>query len=365
MKVKEITDAIEAFAPLSYQQSFDNAGLITGRPDSDIAGVLFCLDVTDAVLAEAIAAGAGMIVSHHPILFHPIKTLTGNTREERIVIEAVRNDIALYAAHTNLDNAKGGVNYRIAEKLGLHGVRPLDIRSDDLVKIAVHTPADHADRVRGILTESGAGKIGNYDSCTFNVSGTGTYRPLAGADPFLGRVGKLHREEEIRTEAVAPRRLAEKIVRSLREAHPYEEMAYEVIPLEVPNPEIGSGAIGELPEPVGTREFLRTVREIFDVGCLRHSNPVSDTVRRIALCGGAGGFLLEKAIRQGADAYLTADLKYDQFHQAEGRILLADFGHYESEYCALELLYDIVRKKFPNFALHKSVTARNPINYFS
>lgn len=365
MKLREITSAIESFAPLSFQESYDNAGLITGDPEMEISSAIVCLDVTEKILQEATESGANLVISHHPILFHPLKSLTGKNYVEKIVMKAIRNDIAIYAAHTNLDSVSGGINFGIAGKIGLKNVEILDPQSNNMVKIVVYTPESHADKVIDALSEAGAGQIGNYDSCTFNTAGTGTFRARPGATPFTGKIGELHREAEIRTEAIAPNHLVGSIISAVRKIHPYEEMAYDVYPMLLKNPTVGSGIIGELEQPEKSEVFLNRIKEIFKTGVIRHSHPPKKEIKRVALCGGSGSFLMPKAISKGADAFLTADIKYDTFFAAEREILLADIGHFESEYCAIDILYDIVTKKLPNFAVRKSGFLHNPIIYLA
>ncbi|MDR0953978.1 MAG: Nif3-like dinuclear metal center hexameric protein [Rikenellaceae bacterium] len=363
MKLHEITAVLEQFAPLALQEDYDNAGLITGSPGMEVTGAVLCLDVTEAILDEAVARGANLVISHHPIVFRPLKTITGKNYVERIVIQAIRNGIALYAAHTNLDSASRGMSYLLAEQLGLEQIEVLEPRAEGLVRIGVHTPESHAEAVRAALAEAGAGEIGQYDSCSFNTPGQGFFRARKGAEPFVGEVGTLHRQAEIRTTAVAPSYRAGAIIAALKAVHPYQEMAYDLTPLCLPDRESGFGAVGNLPAPVEVGEFLRAVKERFGVGCVRHSVPPKSQVQRIAICTGSGGSLLDRAIRSGADVYLTADVKYDLFFAAEGRILLADIGHFESEIGVISLLYELLRKKIPTFALHKSEKVHNPVNY--
>ena len=363
MKLKEITDAIEQFAPLVLQSDFDNAGLITGDPGMEITGAVLCLDVTEEILDEAIAKKANLVISHHPIVFRGLKSITGKNHVERIVIKAILHNIALYAAHTNLDSVSRGMSYIMAEKLGLQHIEVLEPHPDSLVQIGVHTPESHVETVRRAMADAGAGEIGDYDSCTFNVKGEGTFRAKTGATPYVGTIGELHREPEVRTTAVAPKHRAQAIVAAVKKVHPYEEPAYDITPLNLPDREWGFGSVGDLPEPVDAMDFLRTVKEKFKVGCVRHSLPHKEKIQRIAMCSGSGDNMLPQAIRSGADVYLSGDIKYNSFFDAENRILLADIGHFESEIGVISLLYEILTKKFPTFALHKSGSSHNPVNY--
>ena len=363
MKLTEITSAIEQFAPLALQSDFDNAGLLAGNPAMEVTGAVLCLDVTEEILDEALAKGANLVISHHPIVFRGLKSITGKNHVERIVIKAIQHNIALYAAHTNLDSVSRGLSYIMAEKLGLQHIEVLEPRPDSLVQIGVHTPEDHAEAVRQAMAEAGAGEIGRYDSCAFHSQGEGTFRALPGAAPFAGKVGELHREPEIRTTTVVPKHLASAVVAAVKKVHPYEEPAYDVTPLNLPDRNWGFGSVGNLPEPVDAAAFLRTVKEAFNVGCVRHSLPHKPKVQRIAMCSGSGDGLLHRAIGCGADAYLAGDIKYNSFFDAENRILLADIGHFESEIGVTSLLYELLTKKFPTFAFHKSELSHNPVNY--
>ena len=363
MKLKEITREIEEFAPLSLQADYDNAGLITGQPEMEITGALLCLDVTEEILDEAIAKKANLVISHHPIVFHALKSITGRNHIERTVIKAIQNNIAIYAAHTNLDSARGGISFAMAQKLGLLNVEVLEPRANNLVKIGVHTPESHTEVVRTAMTEAGAGAIGDYDSCTFNIKGEGTFRAKPGANPYVGQIGELHREAEVRTEAVVPSYRITAVVAALKKVHPYEEVAYDITPIDLPNRDAGYGAVGDLPEPVDAMKFLQTVKETFAVGAIRHSQPHKQTVQRIAMIGGAGSEGMPVAVAAGADVFLTADIKYNSFFDAENHILLADIGHFESEIGVISLLSEILTKKFPTFALHKSELSHNPVNY--
>jgi len=363
MKLKEITGAIEEFAPLSLQADYDNAGLITGDPEMEITGAVLCLDVTEAILDEAIAKKANLVISHHPIVFLALKSITGRNHIERCIIKAIQNNIAIYAAHTNLDSVRDGISFAMAEKLGLQQVEVLEPRKNNLVKIGVHTPESHVETVRQAMSEARAGATGHYDSCTFNIKGEGTFRAKPGANPYVGQVGELHREPEIRTEAVVPSYRAAAVVAAIKKVHPYEEIAYDITPLDLPNRDAGYGAVGDLPEPVDAMKFLQTVKETFAVGAIRYSRPHKPTVQRIAMIGGAGSDGMPVAIAAGADVFLTADVKYNSFFDADNRILLADIGHFESEIGVISLLYEILTKKFPTFALHKSELSHNPVNY--
>ena len=351
-------------APLVLQESYDNAGLLVGDGEREVSTVLLTVDVTEAVVDEAVTLGAELIVAHHPIIFKGLKKLTGDNYVERSVLAAIRNDIAIYAGHTNFDSVAGGVNTYIAQKLSLTDITVLAPRPGMLRKLVTFVPRQHAAAVRQALWDAGAGVIGKYDMTSFNLSGEGTFRGLEGSHPFVGTTGRLHTEGEIRIETVLPSLVEEQVVQALLCAHPYEEPAWDIYPLENTYPGAGLGAIGTLKEPTEEKHFLQQVKRTFQAGCIRHTPLLGKPVKKVAVCGGTCGFLLKDAIHQGADVFLTADLKYHEFFDAEGKIVVADIGHYESEQVAKELFYDLLSKKFPNFALHFSQTVTNPINYF-
>lgn len=362
MQLKTLIDELECFAPLSYQESYDNAGLICGNVETEIHSALLCLDVTPIVVEEAIQQGCNLIISHHPLIFRGIKKLTGTSDIEKSLILAIQNNIAIYAAHTNLDNVTGGVNAKLAENLGLTKVRILDPLSGDIKKLVCFVPESHAEGVRNAIFEAGAGTIGNYDQCSFNSRGLGTFRAGESAQPFVGEKNKLHEEPEIRIESIFSAHKQRQIVQAMLEAHPYEEVAYDIYALENSNPLKGAGAIGEI-EPMEEMDFLHLVKDRLKAGCLKHTALLNHPVKKIAICGGSGSFLLQKAIREKADVFLSADFKYHDFFEAENKILIIDAGHFETEQFTIDLFYELLIKKFPTFAICLSKTARNPVFY--
>ena len=363
MIIREIITYLESVAPPAYQESYDNAGLIIGDPEMIITSAMITLDVTEAVIDEAIEAGCELIIAHHPILFKGVKRLNGNTYVERCVIKAIKNDIAIYAAHTNLDSVIGGVNARICEKIGLTNLSILAPAKDQLLKLVTFVPDDHLDKVREALFNAGAGAIGNYDKCSFGTSGTGTFRGGEDSNPYVGEVGKLHFENETRLETIIPRHLKNNVLNILLKTHPYEEVAYDIYPLENTLQQVGSGMIGELPGAEHEIDFLSRLLQIFGCKSIRHTYLLGNSVKKVAVCGGSGSFLLSAAIKAGADVFVTADMKYHEFFDAEEKIVIADIGHYESEQFTRELFYEILIKKFPNFALRLSEVKTNPVLY--
>ncbi len=364
MQVREITSHIESFAPLSYQESYDNAGLQIGHPDQEVRGVLICIDITDEVIEEAIRLDTNLIISHHPLIFSGLKKLTGSNYTERLVIEAIRQNLSIYSAHTNLDAVHTGVNHKISEKLGLKNTAILVPKVDHLRKLVFFIPADHADTVRQEIFKAGAGHIGAYDMCSFSAPGEGTFRGSSTSDPYVGEKGTLHTEPELRVETVFPKERENQITRALMRSHPYEEVAFDIYPLANKYHKAGSGAIGELEKPLDEQSFLGLLKERFSTPVIRHTDLLDKKIKRIALCGGSGSFLLPGAIASGADVFVSGDFKYHQFFDADHRILVADIGHYESEQFTKEIFYELLTKKFTKFAVHLSEVNTNPVNYF-
>ncbi len=363
MRIKEILQTIEQLAPLPLQESYDNSGLQVGDPNREVTGILLCIDVTEDVIEEAISLGCNLVISHHPIAFRPFKSLTGKNYVERCMIQAIRHNIALYAAHTNLDNARGGVNYRLAQMLELQNVKILQPLENALLKFVTTVPLQYAESVRNALFNAGAGHIGNYDSCSYNLSGEGTFRAKEGANPHIGEIDRLHFEPEVRIETVIPVMKREEVLRALLAVHPYEEPVFDLYPIANNWPQHGSGVVGVLPEPMPEQEFLYLLKDIFNLPTIQHSKMQGREIRDVALCGGAGAFLIPQAITYGADAFITGEAKYNDFFDVEGRILLAVVGHYESEICTKEIFFEIISRKFPTFALHKSAFDSNPVKY--
>jgi len=365
MKVKDIIQEIEAFAPPAYQEGYDNSGLQVGDTGMEVTGVLLSLDVTEGILDEAMERGCNMVVAHHPLLFSGLKRIAGRNYVERIVIKAIKNDIAIYAAHTNLDNVHNGVNAKIAEKLGLEQLHILSPMRDTLRKLYTYAPKNAADKVREAMFKAGAGEIGDYKECSFNTEGTGTFRPGKDADPVIGEAGGPREQvDEVKIEVLVQKDKEMRVLQALFDNHPYEEVAYEIVALQNANQELGAGMAGELKEPMQPEAFLAMLKERMKTGCIRHTAFTGKPIKKVALCGGAGSFLLKDAVAAGADIFITGDYKYHQFFDAEGKIIIADIGHYESEQYTTEIFADILNKKFPNFAILLSNLSTNPVKYF-
>jgi len=363
MKIKELTRLLEQYAPPAYAEDYDNVGLLTGHPDTEITGVLCTLDCIESVVEEAIQKKCNLIVAHHPIVFKGLKKITGSNYVERTIIKAIKNDIAIYAIHTNLDNVHQGVNQEIARLLGLKNTRILAPKTNYLVKLAVFVPHDHLLKVQDALFAAGAGHIGNYSDCSFSTEGRGTFKALEGTDPYVGERGQRHTEPEARLEVMLEKPLVQQAIAAMKAVHPYEEVAYDLYPLANAHAGIGSGMLGELEKPLDEKDFLSLVKKTFRCGKVRHTTFTGQPVLRVAVCGGSGSFLLKNAVSSGAQAFVTADFKYHEFFDADGKIIIADIGHYESEQFTKDLLGEVLKEKFTTFAIIFSKTVTNPISY--
>jgi dinuclear metal center YbgI/SA1388 family protein len=365
MKIADIISFLESLAHPSLQEHYDNTGLVIGDQNRDCTGIICSLDATEEVVDEAIGKKINLIVSHHPIIFSGLKKINGKNYVEKTVIKAIRNDIAIYAIHTNLDNVISGVNGRIAQKLGLKNLSVLSAKENTLKKLFTFAPVEKAEQVRNAIFRAGGGYIGNYSECSFNAEGTGTFKGAAGSNPYVGEPGKQHRENEIKIEVIFPAWLQNQIITAMKAAHPYEEVAYDVVTLANNHAGTGSGLIAELPEPVDETSFLNRLKECFGLSVIRHTVLTGKPLKTIAVCGGAGSFLISAALAAGGDMYITADIKYHEFFDANGRMVIADIGHYESEQFTIDLLAEQLAEKFPTFAVLKTGVKTNPVRYFS
>ncbi len=364
MKIQDVITVLEDIAPPFLQESYDNAGLLTGKPDWNCTGIVITLDATEEVVLEAIEKKCNLVVAHHPIIFGGLKKINGKNYVEQTVITAIKNDIAIYAIHTNLDNVVHGVNTAIADKLGLINRSVLFPKNETLKKLYTFVPVEHAEKVRSAIFAAGGGHIGNYSECSFNSAGQGTFKAGEGTNPFVGKQGERHIEEEIKLEMVFPSWLEKKVIIALLAAHPYEEVAYDIIALDNKNPLTGSGLVGELATPLLEEVFLQLLKAQFGLTVIRHTLLLGKPVKKVALCGGAGTFLIRAAASAGADFYITGDVKYHEFFDADGRMVIADIGHYESEQFTTDLLFAVLTQKFPTFAVLKTGVKTNPVRYF-
>lgn len=364
MELNEIIKFLESLAPPMLQEEYDNAGLITGNATWNCTGAVVSLDATEEVINEAIDKKCNLVIAHHPIVFKGLKKITGKNYVERTIIKAIKHDIAVYAIHTNLDNTITGVNGKIAELLGLTTTRILSAKAGLLQKLVVFVPEAQKETVLQAMFAAGAGSIGFYSECSFESRGTGSFKAAPGTNPFVGEPGTLHYEPESRLEVILPAWKQPQVLAAMLRAHPYEEVAYDIYALKNNFRETGAGIIGQLPQPMPAKDVLQKLRDIFGTPVIKHTALPAGPVNTVAICGGAGSFLTKEAIAAGADIYITADVKYHEFFDAEGRLVLADIGHYESEQFTSDLLVDYLQEKFPKFAVLKTGVVTNPVHYF-
>ncbi len=363
MTIQNIIQHLESVAPLAYQASYDNAGVLVGDVQEKVEGVLICLDITIEILEEAKQKKCNMIIAHHPILFQPIKSITGKTLEEKIVISAIKQGIVLYAMHTNLDHISQGVNDMMAKQLGLKNLSILLPHTHILSKITAFVPSTHTDLLLQQLYQAGAGNLGKYTGCSFTTQGLGVFTPKKEAQPYTVISQGQTRVLEDRIELFFPTYLQNKIVETLHIYHPYEEVAYEVYPISNESKTVGSGMIGYLEIPYTVSDFLQLLKEKFYVPCVRYQKSCKEKIQKVALCGGSGSFLIEKAVAKKVDAFVTADIKYHDFFKTKA-ILIADIGHYESEVGSIDIIKKILSEKFSNIVVEISTHNTNPIHYF-
>lgn len=360
--IKDICTAMETWAPLQWQESYDNAGLLTGNKQQEVTGILICLDCTEEVVLEAIEKKCNLIIAHHPIIFKGLKSVTGKNYVERTIIQAIKNDIAIYTSHTNLDHAPKGVSYHLASQLSITG-NVLSPLSDALKKLSFFVPLQHQESVRNAIHQAGGGNIGNYSECSFSSTGEGRFTPGAESKPTIGTNLQAEVVNEAKVEIIYPKYAESTIIQALKSSHPYEEVAYYIQALDNEWNEVGAGYIGELPTEMTNDAFLQFVKEKLGLQHLKYTKTAGKKIRKVAVCGGAGSFLIKTAMAAGADAYITGDIKYHEFFDAENRMLLIDVGHYESEVMIKDAICSYLSNIFCNFAVLKSEINTNPINF--
>lgn len=364
MKIQNITNLLETHAPLALQESYDNCGLLVGDKNTECTGVLLSLDCTEEVIDEAIENKCNLVVAHHPIVFAGLKKFNESNYIEKVIIKAIKNDIAIYAAHTNYDNISNGVNHKIAEKLQIKNCKILLPKTNLLKKLITYVPETHHQQMLEALFEAGCGNIGNYENCSFNSKGTGTFKGNEASNPFIGKAQQLSVEPEVKIETVFLAHNQTKIIDALIKSHPYEEVAYDIYTLDNTVSSIGSGMVGELEKELSLTAFLEHVKSKLNAKVLKYTKGKSETIKKVAFCGGSGKFLLNQAIKSRADVFLTADIKYHEYFDAVDNIILVDIGHFETEQFTPEIFYTIIQNKFPTFAVRLSHVNTNPINYF-
>ncbi|MFN3998442.1 Nif3-like dinuclear metal center hexameric protein [Algoriphagus sp.] len=362
-RIQDVISYLDQLAPPAYQESYDNATLICGDRNAELKGVICALDCTEAVIDEAISLGANLVVAHHPIIFKGLKSLTGRNYIERTIIKAIKHDIAIFSIHTNLDHIATGVNKRICDRLGLNDTKILQPKKQILSKLTFFVPIEDKGKVLDAVFTAGAGQIGEYKDCSFQVEGMGTFTPSEKANPHIGKSGIPQFEKEARIEVILPSYLSNKVILALKIAHPYEEVAFYLSTLENENQEVGAGMIGVLENPLGGNEFLDLLKVKMNLSVIKHTKLINRKINKVAVCGGAGIFLLEDAKRSGADVFITSDVKYHEFFDTEGQLVLCDIGHYESEIFTKELLGEHLSQNFPNIALYLTKVVTNPTSY--
>ena len=363
MKIREITRYIEELAPLNYAEDFDNVGLLVGSYNTEVSGVLVTLDTLEETIDEAIAKQCNLIVSFHPIIFAGLKKINGSSYVERVILKAIKNDIAIYATHTALDNSKNGVSAKMCEVLGLTNTKILIPKKGIIKKITTVVPSVNADSLRNSLFEAGGGAVGNYEHSSLSTIVESTFKGTENSNPVVGLKEVLHVDNETKISIIFERKNEVKILKCLQAEHPYEEVSYEIVTLENVHQDIGMGMLGEFTKPMEEKDFLRYLKKTMQTACIRHSELLHKKIKKVAVLGGAGSFAISDAKRAGADAYVSADFRYHEFFKAEKDILLADIGHYESEQFTKNLLVDYLTKKFSNFAIVLSQKSTNPIYY--
>ena len=361
MKVKDITSVLEQWAPLAYQESYDNSGLLVGDSECEIKEALITLDITEEVVDEAISVGANLIIAHHPLIFGGLKKITSSHWVQRCIIKAIKNDINIYAIHTNLDSVNSGVNFKIAEKIGLKNQRILSHKSDTLLKLVTFIPKPNVDDVLAALFDTGAGHIGEYSDCSFKTEGTGNFTPSMEANPTIGQVNEPETVQETRIEVLVPSHLQNKVLDALRKSHPYEEVSYFLTDLKNTNQEVGSGVVGDLKVSLVSEVFLDHLKRVMNLKIVKHTEITTQSIKKVAICGGSGSFLLKDAIASEADIFITADVKYHEFFEADSKIIFADIGHYESEIFTKDLIHDFLTQKLANIAFRLSGVDTNPV----
>ncbi len=365
MKIKEIMTLFEKHAPSSYQEDYDNAGLIIGNKESEITGILLALDTTEAIIQEAMEMGCNLIVAHHPIIFKGLKKINGKNYVERVVLKAIKNDINILVIHTNIDNVlKQGVSERMAMKLGLNNLQILRPKQNTLSKLVIYCPTHLTEAIKTAVFNFGGGEIGNYTQCSFKSDGKGSFKGNEKSNPKIGKKNELKEIEETKIEFLVKNNFVIQIIEAAKEVHEYEEMAYDIIPISNNNQEVGSGIIGELEEEMSQKEFLQLVKKSFNLDTFKYT-PVSKNIKKVCVCGGSGSFLIKDALQNNADAYITADIKYHEFFDGEEKLLVCDIGHYESEISTLDIFYEIISEKKPIFAVNFCKTNTNPVKYYN
>ena len=364
MKIKNITSLLETWAPLSYAEDFDNVGLLVGNKENECTGVLITHDVSVTVVEEAIKKECQLIICFHPILFNGLKRITGRDYVEKTIVKAIENQIAIFALHTALDNHQHGISYQLGQCLGLENQHILLPQKDSLFQLTTYVPPADKDKVMNALHAAGAGKMGRYSYCSFSVEGEGRFLGDTNSNPTIGQPEKLTKTPEEMIRLLVPKHAKQNILNALQKSHPYEAVAYELVALQNENPTVGMGSLGKLPNPLPVDEFLSHVKKQLNIPYVRHTQTNKNNIETVAVLGGSGSFCIDPALAKGADALVTADLKYHDFFKAENQLLLVDAGHYETEHFTKKIIHQFLTKKIPNFAITLSEVNTNPVKYF-
>lgn len=364
MTINEALFEIEKHIPLKQAEDFDNVGLLCGNRGREVTGILICHDALENVIDEAIDKNLNLIITFHPIIFSGLKSLTGKNYVERSVLKAIENKIAIYAIHTAFDNDWFGVNYGICEKLGLKNQQILMPKSNNLKSLEVYVPTEYSEKVKEALFRAGAGNIGFYDECSFKISGNGTFRPIEGSNPFSGKKDIRENADEQMIAVIFESYKQNQILAAMKAAHPYEEVAYKILSLDNDNDYAGLGRFGDFEKEMEEGDFLKFVRKTFNLKVIRHSNFNGKKIKRVGVLGGSGASGIKAAMSKNCDAYLTGDVKYHDFFQNEGKMMICDIGHFESEQFVTQQLFEVLSEIFPKFAISKSIEKTNPVNYF-
>lgn len=364
MKINQIVQILEEWAPTSYAEDFDNVGLLVGNKNRSCTAALITHDVSVAVVEEAIANNCNLIICFHPIIFKGLTAITGKNYVEKTVLKAIENKIAIYALHTALDNHEFGISYHLGQLLSLTKQRILIPQKNNLFHLTTYVPISDKEKLLTALHDAGAGSLGNYSHCSFSVAGEGRFLPHQNSTPAIGEKNAMTHVEEVQIGVIVPKHTQQKVLNALENAHPYETVAYELIAIENQHPNIGLGSIGELKSPLPINDFLKKVKSALNIPYIRHSESGKKNIKTVAVLGGSGSFCIDAAKRQGADALVTADLKYHDFFKAEKDLLLIDAGHYETEQFTKRLILEYLTKKIPNFAFTLSEENTNPVKYF-
>ena len=353
MKIKEVIQFLEQKFPLHWQEDFDNCGVQCGDKERELTGIVVCFDMSEAVIDEALAQGSNMVISHHPIIYkHGLKKIEPTNRVGKIIYKALENKILLYSMHTNIDSGKAGGNVLFAKKLELQNLSVLVPKENQFCKLVVFVPAENSALLKEAMFKIGCGNIGNYSHCSYSCEGIGSFKPLTGVNPHIGKHNRLERVDEERIEMIFPKNIKRQVIETLYGHHPYEEPAFDIITLENQNREVGLGRIGLLPTSMLAKDFILYIKEKLNLDFVKFSGNRDAEIKKVAVCGGGGASFISEALTAGVNAYITGDLKYHDFFIPENKMLLIDIGHFEGEHFIREIITSLLQENFNTFATH-------------